>query len=35
LMEIIPSANLTSEDAGQLIMAARASWFDEGAASAQ
>jgi N utilization substance protein A len=32
LMDIVTDSELTSEDAGQLIMAARASWFDGGEA---
>ncbi len=33
LLDIVTDSELTSEDAGQLIMAARSSWFDEGQAS--
>jgi len=29
LLEILPDANLSSEEAGQLIMTARSSWFEE------
>jgi transcription termination/antitermination protein NusA len=29
LLEILPGSELTSEEAGQLIMSARASWFEE------
>ena len=29
LLEILPNTNLTSEEAGQLIMDARASWVEE------